>query len=202
MLQSAVEAPSQDLLTRLRRETAQAHARLERELDLLRAPASRRRFARLLGRFHGFHLVWEPVVARALRDDTFFAPRHRGDLLRTDLRALGLDEREIAALPACEAAAGLATTRAAAIGSLYVLEGSTLGGQVIGRALAGAPWLPPGGLRYFDPYGRETGTLWRQFRSWAEAAAPPDAAPEIVAAARATFDLLHDWLIPLRAVEP
>ena len=186
-----------DLLAELRAQTAEAHTRLEQDLDLLRAPLDRLRFIHLLERFHGFHAAWEPRVARVMsKEATFLTPRRRTPRAAKDLLALGRSQREIAELPLCLAAARLVSSPAAAIGSLYVLEGSTLGGQIISRHLQDARWLPLEGLGYFDPYGPATGTMWRHFRIWAESASKHGSADAIVAAAVATFQTLQDWLIP------
>jgi heme oxygenase (biliverdin-IX-beta and delta-forming) len=185
------------ILERLKRETRGAHDRLEAGLDLLQAPLGRDRFVRLLERFWGFHAIWEPAVGRALADDAFLEPRLKLHKLEADLFALGRTPDEIARLPRCfEAAqlAPLARRPAAALGTLYVLEGSTLGGQVISRALKTAPWLPPGGLAYFDPYGPRTGAMWRDFRDYAAHRSTPAADAEMLAAAKATFERLRRWL--------
>jgi heme oxygenase len=128
------------------------------------------------------------------KERPFLTPRQRADRAARDLAALGRSPREIARLPLCLAAARLVRSPEAAIGSLYVLEGSTLGGQIISRGLAGAPWLPAEGLGYFDPYGVATGTMWRQFRIWAETVSTTSGTPAIIAGAVATFDTLHAWL--------
>ena len=50
-----------------------------------------------------------------------------------------------------------------ALGRLYVLEGSTLGGTFIDRHLATLPSLGSTvRLRAFSPYGRETGAMWHR----------------------------------------
>jgi heme oxygenase len=182
------------LLQRLRAETAEAHHRLEIALDILAEPLCRDRFTRLLERFWGFHAAWEPALARSLRDDAFLAPRGKLDHLRRDLLALGRTPDQVAALPLWLDAARLTADASAALGSLYVMEGSTLGGQVISRALKAAPWLPEGGLGYFDPYGPSTGQMWRGFRDYASARSAPAADDLIVDGARATFERLQAWL--------
>lgn len=125
----------------------------------------------------------------------FAAPRRRLPMLQADLMALGMAEEEIQGLPRCEAAAELCASTPAALGSMYVMEGSTLGGQLIGRALGEADWLPEGGLAYFNPYGKRTGEMWREYRSFAEAAAPAEAHEAVATGAVRTFDLLTDWLV-------
>lgn len=188
-----------DLLAELRAQTAEAHRRLERDLDLLREPFDRARFIHLLERFHGFHAVWEPRVTRVMgREAAFLVPRHRTHHAARDLMALGHSARDVAELPLCLAAARLASSPEAAIGSLYVMEGSTLGGQIVSRCLQNAPWLPPDGLGYFDPYGPATGTMWRHFRIWAEAASKFGSADAVIAGAVETFRTLQAWLVPPR----
>lgn len=182
------------LRTRLRRETAEAHAELEGALDLLGRVADRQGFVRVLERFLGFHIIWERAIRERPILRSFYEPRCRLPHLRRDLAALGLTNAEQAALPECAAAAALIEGEAEAVGSIYVMEGSTLGGQVIGRALAGAGWVPPGGLTYFDPYPGRTGEMWRRFGAWAEACTAADQHAAAAAGANRTFGLLQRWL--------
>ena len=182
-----------DLLLALKHHTREAHERLERSLNLLGEPRRALRFRHVLERFFGFHLVWEECIAAApsLRD--FHRPRRRLAALRQDLKSLGRSDSEIANLPSCPTAADLVRCEAEALGSLYVMEGSTLGGKVIGRAIEGAAWLPMGGIRYFDPYGPRTGEMWRGFKDWL--VRQPQAADRdgVLCGARNTFELLRAW---------
>jgi heme oxygenase len=118
-----------------------------------------------------------------------FRPRRRLALLTADLRLM--DDRDgppprpdLAPLP----------DEASAWGSLYVLEGSTLGGAVIAKSLArsGVPGLA--GLGYFNPHGRRTMASWQAFRMELIAAVTPGGEPAALAAARATFVRLIEWL--------
>ena len=178
------------LMAALRARTAAAHQALEDGLDILSTVRSPQRLRLLLERFYGFHVVWEPAVA-ASSIAAFAADRSRLAGLRADLAGLGVSEIERAALPHCRPAAALAATAARAIGSLYVMEGSTLGGQVISRALREAGRES---LAYFNPYGGETGARWRAFAAWAESAAAGEDREAVVGSAEATFTLLRAWL--------
>ena len=184
-----------DLLGQLRIATREVHGRLESDLDLLRRPVCRRRIGCFLEGMHGFHRVWEPAAACIL-GPAALEGRLKGPHLRADLLAMGRTEAEIDRLPLCRDASGLAQTRASALGAMYVVEGSTLGGQMISRALRGADWVPPAGLASFNPYGAETGAQWRGFRTVLAEAVPPQGEADVVAAALATFELLHGWLRP------
>lgn len=183
------------LLSReLREATGAAHAELEAALGIFRRVSDRQAFVGMLERFLGFHLVWERAIRQHAALRSFHEPRSRLPHLRRDLAALGRTSAEQAALPRCAAAAALADSAAAAVGSIYVLEGSTFGGQVISRALAGADWAPRGGLTYFNPYSARTGAMWRAFESWAEARVAGPERPAAVAGANRTFALLQGWL--------
>lgn len=188
-----------ELLPRLRAETADAHARLEGLLNLQERGADQLWFTRLLERFHGFHSVWEPLAAARLPQGLRFSERRRLTVLETDLQRLGRSRSEIARLPKCLAAARLAETAEAALGSLYVMEGSTLGGQVIAKLLAGLTWPPTGGLGYFQPYAARTGLMWRDLRAGLEQEALGLSHHAIVAGAQSAFAVLHDWLGPVAA---
>lgn len=183
--------PLLSLRDRLRYATGKAHETLEGSLDLLRQPPEREYFARLLVRFHGFHRIWESAVARQLPNAVM--PRPRLGLIEQDLRALGLNENAIHAIAPCAPVACLGDHPDTALGSAYVLEGSTLGGRVITQHLSKASWCPPGGLQYFNPYGDETVSNWRaMLRHLAVAPGDPD---QIVAGALRTFEILQEWLV-------
>ena len=180
----------------LREATAPAHAELEAALALLEPPASRKHLANVLRRFHGFHRRWEPALADRLGDPGFTGPRQRLHLLADDLRRLGVTAAEVDALPVCPDAAALCGSLEGALGSLYVLEGSTLGGRVVARRLEGTEGWPIGGLRYFDPHGEHAGARWRETLARIETAGA-DAA-RVVEAAGHTFSRLRAWLAPAR----
>jgi heme oxygenase len=190
----SVETVAPSIVALLRSRTQDAHGALEAQLGLLDRPASSDYFAHLLSRSLGFHLVWEedikafPALARELE------MRSRLRHLRHDLRTLGVTDAEISSVSLCSEAHSLTANVARALGSFYVLEGSTLGGQLITRHLSSAHWLPAEGLSYFNPYGSRTGEMWRSFRRWLEIQAQHQDANDIVAGARATFIVLQKWL--------
>ncbi len=179
--------------TRLRAETREAHEAAERSLDWEWRVADPRRYRALLARLHGFHRGFEPHVGRALADETLLAPRLRLGHLARDLAALGMSSGAVADLPICAALPPLAD-RAEALGALYVVEGSTLGGQIIARRVArDLGHGPDTGCAYYAAHGARTGAMWRAFQA-VLAQEPPEAADRMVASAQATFDALRVWL--------
>lgn len=180
------------VLAHLRAVTRPAHGRLEGALGLLDERLDRGAYKQVLERFHGFWRGWEPQVAALLHDKPFSDPRRRMHLLDADLAVLGSSARTVNALPACPLP--LLHGAAEALGSLYVLEGSTLGGRVIQRNVERClGFSDRSGCTYFAGYGASTGMMWRSFLTRLDEAPTTDA-ERIAAGAVATFECLADWL--------
>lgn len=84
-----------------------------------------------------------------------------------------------------------------ALDYLYVVEGSTLGGQLISRHLQQhLPVLQEAGCQFFQRYGRQAGPMWRAFGHFVTTyiATYPTAEDPLVATACATFQQLQHWL--------
>ncbi|WP_236829122.1 biliverdin-producing heme oxygenase [Blastococcus sp. KM273128] len=186
-----------DVLRALRTGTAEEHRLLEETLDLLDPDLDRDRLVHVLGLMHGFWTAAERGLdewaachpADAAAAD--WARRRRAGLFAADLAALGAPVP--VAAPGLPAVAGTDE----ALGRLYVLEGSTLGGTFIDRHLATLPLLAGVRLRAFSPYDADTGAMWAAYRRVVRAhvAAGGDAA-RVVAAARGTFHELSEWCRP------
>jgi heme oxygenase (biliverdin-IX-beta and delta-forming) len=170
------------LADRLRHELRPEHDAIELALDWERRCATRDGYRGLLERFYGFHADWEPQVAALVGDAA--AGRGKLPLLAADLRALGVGEPERLARPVPL----VLESPAAGWGSLYVLEGSTLGGQLIARHVRAALGFEG---RYHGAYGAETGRMWRAFRAGLAGVEDGDAA---VDGARRTFVALREWI--------
>ena len=183
------------ILARLRSETRDAHNATEISLGLASESLSHTGYARCLARFFGFYHPLEAALHQhALRQpfDRLLAGRlDKTGYLTQDLRALGVRS---AALALCSALPPLHTP-AEVYGCLYVVEGATLGGRVIGPQLQARLGIDAGsGGRFFSGYGEATGAMWQALRR-ALVCAAPDLATEnrIIASANATFLALRVW---------
>ena len=126
-----------NLLQRLKIETALAHDRIEQAFDLGARTSSRSAYRDLLARLYGFHAAWEPWAEAALAHAGFFHGRRKVDLLIADLHELGMTDRDMGQLALCVPTVPM-RTQADAFGSMYVVEGSTLGGILIARTSSAA----------------------------------------------------------------
>lgn len=189
-----------DVLTELRTATAVEHEQVEATLDLMDPQLDRDRLVAVLTRLHAFWTAAEAGLDAWARrrpadaETVGWAQRRRAHLFADDLRALGAETDTAAGpvLPAVE-------DTDQALGRLYVLEGSTLGGTFIARHLATLPTLGPDvRLGAFSPYGADTGAMWHDYRRITrERIVAGGDAGRLVAAARATFTALAAWCAPV-----
>jgi heme oxygenase len=199
--QAASNAPHRtpsDLLFRLREATRAQHDSLERKLNVLRPDLSRRDYEVLLGRFLGYYCPLEANLRTVVPWETLgfdFDARRKAGLLVRDLHSLGYGESHTRNLPRCADLPELPDLPAA-IGCLYVLEGATLGGQVVARHAAPLLGLDRShGCAFFLAYGDEVGRRWRAFGDFARRHVSGDAdARRAARAARETFEKLERWL--------
>jgi len=182
-------------LLALREATASAHETLEIEARIEPRLADRGTRAATVQAFHRFHAGLEPVchplVARLNADvGGGFAPRSRAEGIAQDLAALG----GAVLTPARPVAP---TTAGAALGWVYVAEGSMLGGRIIRRRLT-AEGRDLNGLNFLDPYGEETGARWRVFMTLLDQACASGRATveEIVQGGLDGFAFAHQTLQP------
>lgn len=182
----------------LRDETQPLHNSLERNLPWQEICSDRRRYVELLARFYGFYSVWEPLAESQLRKDAreFLRRRRKTSLLENDLRWFGWSDADLAQASTISPQRLKSNGQAVTLGSYYVLEGSTLGGQILSRELERQLGLRNGdGYSYFRSYGSGIREAWNQFGNFlsVELANEPDVSAA-VAGAKTTFEVLEEWL--------
>jgi len=186
------------ILAKLREQTAEQHQRLEAKLDILARLSSPHGYKSLLEQFYGFYLPLEihlgsvMYLAGSLLN---FTARRKTPLLEKDLLFLDLSERDLAELPQCQKLPAV-ESEAQAFGCLYVLEGATLGGQIISKYVADKlGYERERGATFFKSYGAEVRAMWCDFmQALGEYATTHDTDDEVVAAAVDTFDKFDQWL--------
>lgn len=176
------------ILQALRLETRPAHDQLEQNTfnqQLTAGTITEAATAHFLAKMYGFLAPYETRLrAQNLGPEWEPVTRQRAHLILEDL------QKPAAALEICPDMPPLATWPQL-LGAMYVVEGSTLGGQVISRQLAKANIA----LRsYFSGYGERTGPLWKVFCHLLAQEATPENEAEIVNSARLTFQKLDAWL--------
>ncbi len=181
---------------RLRTATDTEHRTLEADLDLLRPSLTQENYAELLARFHEFYWRWEKeaeaVIEPALPD--FFVPRRKVSRLESDLAALNYRLDGSYGRASCANVPRMDSV-ARALGSMYVIEGSTLGGQILARHFRQRFGFDcNSGCSFFSGYGERTSEMWRAFKE-VVAGRPASEDEEMIDSALATFRALRGCLV-------
>jgi len=173
------------LADRLRRETRNEHEAIEATLGLER-DFTLERYREILERFYGFYLPLERELV-----PLGFSERAKTPLLRADLESLGIDPSAVALCTEIPRP----RTQAERFGVCYVLEGATLGGQLISRRLQSSLGITPQrGGRFFHGYGERTREMWQAFRNaLAGLSLRPADEDSVVRLAIETFARLRAW---------
>ncbi|KAA0989902.1 biliverdin-producing heme oxygenase [Dyadobacter aurulentus] len=194
---SVFEMAQESFIKTLRKETAESHQNLEDNplsKALLDPDVTLADYQAYLSKLYGVTVVCEkqvfPELASVLPD---LSERYKAHLIEKDLLATGLTDAQIQALPVHHFHF---SRRSEAIGIMYVLEGSTLGGKIIYKHIhEKLGFTPESGAAYFWGYGTQTGTLWKSFVSiLTQFAAENNDDPLVIESAKKTFTEINKWL--------
>ncbi|CAL75166.1 putative Bacteriophytochrome heme oxygenase, BphO-like [Bradyrhizobium sp. ORS 278] len=185
---------------RLRNETRAAHESIEKNGCLKRLLAddlTRSEYAGILRRLTAFYvpverewLRWAEQLPAALELE---ARAGKAALLFADLAALQ------APAPDRAAYADFAPFDAVeqAWGCIYVIEGSTMGGQLIARSLLQTLKVTSGnGASFYSPYGTDVGAKWQAFKKAMSRAVDDQNLDldKMIDGAQRTFSALDRWM--------
>jgi heme oxygenase (biliverdin-IX-beta and delta-forming) len=182
------------LFARLKSGTEQQHREIEALIDPMKNFASLEAYKAHLLKTWTFYRPLEANLAAldwgAVGID--FDSRRKVPLLEEDIRFLRIPHSSTEDLrqPLDR------TNLEFALGCLYVLEGATLGGQVISRHLAKLDIGPESGGRFFNGYGAKTGEMWKSFQTSATSYCVTDnQIGEAVNGAQSTFRKFRESML-------
>ena len=154
-------------------------------------------YIRLLCKFYGFYQQSELMLAQSKLWSTYqfdIAQREKTPLLLQDLSFFGYDVSQIAL---CQDMPHL-DTDSQKLGYLYVVEGSTLGGQYLSRVLEKQfGFVTNQGASYFNSYGTANiGSMWKNFMEVLVKATQDHlvSEQEVINTSILTFQKLDTWL--------
>jgi len=186
-------------LQQLRSKTAHSHQLIEQNSmsqSLMSQVVSITQYAQYLKSMYGFLYGFERIVFPLLKHNELLQinDRRKSHLIQADLTLLN----HTAAQPYLndELFSTQYSTAAAALGGMYVLEGSTLGGKIINRHLSKVLGDSVAGkTTYLTAYAGQTGDMWKVFlQLLCEAGATTANEDEIIDSAVNTFSLLNACL--------
>ncbi len=184
------------ILQKLKEKTSRQHTDVESHpllLQLTSGELSLPIYKHILVKFYGFFSPLEERISQHSPEKYLedFNERRKAILLLQDIEILNGHQpiKYCESLPAID-------DLYSAMGALYVMEGSTLGGQMISRHVEKALGLTPDqGTAFFYGYGKDTGQRWKAFQQ-ALLALNVSAVQQkkLIAASQETFDKLNHWL--------
>lgn len=147
----------------LKTNTAQYHDEIEAKLEskrLFDGSFTQDHYYKMLLVNHQFIKAYEGEIHALLNENDlnllFEINFNKLVLIEKDLLELNLNPYTITSIQPLE-------NRAEALGALYVIEGSMLGGMVIAKQLKKYPDLDKVGFHYFGHYGSHIGPIWKAF---------------------------------------
>ena len=178
-------------IQRLRRETEADHRAVEGAVPLMHEGLSTAKYIQCLRQIHGVVAAWEERAAEVV--PLWLRPallaRKRAPLLERDLAWFSAEKDDgRSALPEMNDLPSF-------FGTMYVMEGSTLGGQFIARHVERVLHLSEGqGNSYFRGHGSQTGPMWKEFCEMLKVQIPDNQTDTVVLSAKAMFKTFGTWM--------
>lgn len=150
-------------------------------------------YTALLAMMYGFYEPVEKGIDQYITGDDIphYALRRKASALLDDIRFFipGYQPPTLAAeLP-------LINSYPTALGSMYVMEGSTLGGKIIAGMVQKQLQLQQGeGTSFFNSYGNEADKMWQSFREKLDVPFSDVDKNAILTAAEDTFKTFKTWV--------
>ena len=179
----------------LKEYTSAAHQQLEKELiKRLKSKALESDYLAILQVFYGFVHALETEIFKYVDESVLpdFSERRKSDWLVNDICSVGGNQKDIPQatdLP-------LIQNKFQAFGALYVMEGSTLGGEIISKMLVGKLGDQGAkGLTFFKSYGEETAGMWKRFKDVLDGISiNQDTEKQVLVSADQTFLKFKHWI--------
>lgn len=185
-----------DLRKRLREQTKSLHDEIEQTFllkKILQQELSLSDYQLLIRKFYGFVSPCE-VLINSLTCKSVIKNRKKKNWLEQDLRALKMLDNSDTKLMICLNLPCLSGYEQV-LGYLYVMEGATLGSQLITKMLKNQLQITQDwGGRFFHGYGDKTAMMWRDFCLALHSINHVEQQNKIIHSAINTFKRLHEWM--------
>lgn len=182
------------MLDKLKEETKSAHQNVEKVLiQELKALSSKQDYANLLNRLYHFYVSVEKQLHDIIDTNTIPDIEKRKHVHRIvqDIKSIDYSIQNQGNFQAPLNIPSLSH----ALGTLYVIEGSTLGGQIISKMLQKQLNLKDdSAISYFKSYGDKTALMWQDFKIYISALEEHINENDMIAGAKNTFKSLENWL--------
>jgi len=178
----------------LKNKTEVSHQQLEKVLiNKLKAISSPTDYTEILQSFYSYINPLESSINKYVDESIVedYHKRRKSEALKSDLSYFN-------STPEAQNAVEIPEIKDTyeAIGALYVLEGSTLGGQIISKMISQKLQLTNfEGLSFFRSYGEETPLMWNAFKKVLDERIAADEHEAVVQTAEQTFIKFKNCLL-------
>ena len=175
------------------------HDSIESKVDLVKLASHPDQYIKLIKSFLGYYSSIENTFLKFEEEFSQLGinlkDRLKKNLLIADIKHFGVTEEDIKKLPIATDVPAMSNIHEA-MGVLYVLEGSTMGGQIIFKQLIKSNIIGPdsAGGNFFKPYGAATMPMWLSFKDSLNKLSN-DKNELVLKKARETFNTMEAWLI-------
>lgn len=176
----------------LKETTHAAHIRLEKRIVThIKSMNTTDEYVGLLNAYYAFIHPLEQAIAKHVSPSHLpdIQNRMRAHMILNDIQHLGgdvLKPEEAVEQPAI-------TDLASAVGALYVLEGSTMGGPYI-AAMISRRMEAGDALTYFKGYGEDNKLMWSGFLELMTSEALSQHTDQVISSAMDTFEKFDAWM--------
>lgn len=181
------------LSNRLKIETRHNHHELEKKLvGSIKLIRNKEDYTRILNLFYSFFGGLEALIDTHIDISVLadYPNRRKTAALAEDIKQLGSILPSLAsgdALPPIQ-------NHPQALGALYVIEGSTLGGKIISKMVGQQLGITnDAGLSFFKGYGEQTDEMWQSFKQTIDSPAESGDHNIIIQSANDTFVQFSNW---------
>lgn len=177
----------------IKSQTAQAHMEVEQFSyvnEIMNGSLSKDQYANILKMNYiinaCFEAQWDSVTFE-IPQSLLLQERRKTALLEQDIMEMDID------LPALPDLKFPIHSYPSFLGTLYVFEGSTLGGAVIHRQLKAIPELSAlSSFSFYSAYGEKLGMMWKLFLDHLSLITDPQEIEDAISAAQLTFERIKE----------
>jgi heme oxygenase len=174
----------------LKDSTHPSHQALEKKMvSMIKKIQTRQDYVKFLKLMYGYYSALEKRVQDYVSEPEI-GKRRKAQRLLEDISCF-----ETTATPDLCKELPPISSHAEALGAMYVLEGSTMGGKIIARMIEGQAGINgPSGFSFFNGYGDDNGKMWEDFKSLLNRPFDELEKLNLILTANRTFITFSNWI--------
>jgi heme oxygenase len=174
----------------LKESTQPSHQELEKKMvSLIKKINNRQDYVKFLKLMYGYYSALEKRVQEYV-SDMEIEKRRKAERLLEDISYF----ESTITTDMCNELPPI-TSHAEALGAMYVMEGSTMGGKIIAKMIKGQAGIDgPSGFSFFNGYGEDTGRMWEEFKAFLNRPFDEMEKLNLILTANRTFITFYNWI--------